>query len=155
MIRKCPEKNSIAWKTLVQQVGDDTAWALWAYHGENYPTSLRSNTMIQEAIGYKPNMTERQVITMAKKLKRYNETNKTSHSFKKVSSRGDTSYDVSLNYSYWAKASMAKLVEAKAFKYTNGTEGAKSFINTNSDIYAQDGNQFFKDGELYPTFKDA
>lgn len=150
----CPNIKGKEWKVLVAQVGEDSAWATWQYHNFDFPLSLTNTSTIKKEIGIRSNMSELQVAMMAKRLTKYNDKNGTSHTFDRNKMGQANLYNPVLKVNYFPKSITTKIINDGNMAVI-GNSTAKAFINNNPSLFIQEGNQFFKGGEVYATLKDA
>lgn len=78
MVKACPNPQDPQWKELVKQVGDRLANMAFVSNGYEMP-NVRPLAEIKKAIGFKSETHD--YAPLAKKIKQYNATNGTSHSF--------------------------------------------------------------------------
>lgn len=150
----CPNKSSKEWKVLVSQVGEDTAWATWQFHKFDFPLSISNTSTIKKDIGLRNGLSELQVAKMAKRLEKYNAKHGTSHSFDKNKVGQADLYNPVLRVSYFPKKVVQKIIEDGNTNIL-GKETTKAFMNTNPTLFMQEGNQYFKNGDIFATLEDA
>jgi hypothetical protein len=154
MANRCPNKGSSEWKVLVNQVGEDTAWATWQFHKFDFPLSISNTSTIKKDIGLRNGLSELQLAMMAKRLEKYNAKHGTSHSFDKNKIGQADLYNPVLRVSYFPKKITQKIIEDGNMNIL-GKETTKAFMNTNPTLFIQEGNQYFKDGNVFATAEDA
>ena len=155
MLDKCPNRASKEWKLLVSQMNEneDNAWLLWKANGYSFPKALQTISQIKKAVGIKKEMSNLQVALMAKRLAKYNDKFGTSHSFKANKIGQADLYNIDLTVSYWPKKVMTQVVASKDYSIV-GTKTVKDFINSNPNFYYKEGNEYVRDGEVYPSYED-
>ena len=156
MLDKCPNRASKEWKLLVSQMNgnDDNAWLLWKANGYSFPKALQTDNQIKKAVGIRKEMSNLQVALMAKRLAKYNDKFGTSHSFKANRIGQADLYTVDLTVSYWPKKVMTQVVTSKDYSIV-GNKVVKDFINSNPNFYYKEGNEYVRDGEVYPSYEDS
>jgi hypothetical protein len=78
MVKACPNPHDSQWKELVKQVGDRLANMAFVSNGYEMP-NVRPISEIKKAIGFKSEVHD--YASIVKKIKQYNASNGTSHSF--------------------------------------------------------------------------
>jgi len=129
---------------------------------EEFLPESQSISQLKKELGYKREMSDLALNLLRKRIGIYNPKHGTSHSAPAVQIGESTTWLVDFIPSY--VPTKAKAIEVTQLDLFHNNE-AKAFINQHPEefidkedlpeIYMREGNQYFRDGELFPTLEDA
>lgn len=150
----CPIKTSKEYKLLLQQLGSDLAVVYtWKLFNNNYPPTLMSTSELKKTLGVRSGMSGRQLNNFADKLRAYNNRYNTYHSYTTRQRGQSDSYDVILHPNYLSPYHTRRV--KNLLESTDEIEKSSVIEYTSNTYYNYKTNEFFVDGELFPTVTDA
>lgn len=156
---KCPNKNHPSYKLLVNQLGsEEAAIYTWHAYGDNFPATLKSLTDLKKELGIRNNISGKSVNLMKRRIVEYNNKYGTTHSYE-TRQRGESdSYDIIFIPSYLNRWHLQNFKQelTKNNIANNIRENREGITSTVSDsFFRRNSNEYFVDGEVYPTEDDA
>ena len=100
MIGTCPNKNTVEWKNLAKQTGEELAELAFVANGYVIPI-VPTIAEIKKGINYSKTKNSNTIGRFALKVRQYNAVNGTSHSFTTTPLYGDT-VEITMHLNYLA-----------------------------------------------------